>query len=137
MTTQMTHIVPAYRKTPHLASPTSVFLECPTDLPWLRMPEAERWYAICPCAVVGEQLALTTGQGFGYRGGLVIDHALPRSWGGHTAMPSTALAPARQCPPMGAHRWGRFRVGSLGGAVRSYDARVGEAFSIPAVYGLN
>src|ERR671918_1881105 len=68
MTTQMTHIVPACRKTPHPASPTSIFLGCPTDLLWLRMPEAERWHAICPCAVVGEQLALTTGQGFGYRG---------------------------------------------------------------------
>jgi hypothetical protein len=70
-------------------------------------------------------------------GGLVIDHALPRSWGGHTGWPNIALAR----PHGNARQWvrfdGRCRVGSLGGAGQSFDSGVVEALSIGAVYRLN
>jgi hypothetical protein len=80
-------------------------------------------------------LALWPGQFRG--GGLVIDHALPRLWGGHVGMPNIALARPHGKARQRVHLDGKMQSRVTGWRWSIVRLGRGEALSICPVYRLN
>jgi len=70
-------------------------------------------------------------------GGLVIDHALPRSWGGHTGWPNIALARPHGKARQWVHIDGKMQSRITGWRWSIVRLGSGEALSIGAVYRLH